>query len=98
MMLVIYTQYKENYGDSENPYWKFKGGCEYKIVDFMGNQEQARDMVEYIRGRIEYAHDMAMEYIIDWAIKPDNYLTEFERDQLEFEGKITYPAEILETN
>jgi hypothetical protein len=98
MMLIITTQYKENYGDAENPYWKFKGGCEYKIVDFMGNEQQARDMVEYIRNRIEYAHDMAMEYIIDWAIKPDDYLTQFERDQLEFEGKITYPAEVIETN
>ena len=26
---------------------------------------------------------------------PDNYLTEFEKDQLEYEGRITYPAKEL---
>lgn len=97
MMILIYTQYKENYGDAENPYWKFKGGCEYKILNFKGSTNEADSMVELVRSKIEYDHEFAQEYIIDWAIKPDDFLTQFEHDQLEFDGKINYPATIIET-
>jgi hypothetical protein len=33
--------------------------------------------------------------VIGWEIVEDDYLTEFERDQLEFEGKIVYPVKEL---
>jgi hypothetical protein len=29
---VIGTQYMENYGDSEAPYWKAKGGYDYIVI------------------------------------------------------------------
>ena len=37
-------------------------------------------------------YDAWMEHIVDWTVVEDDYLTEFERSQLEYEGKITYPA------
>jgi hypothetical protein len=33
MMIVLRTQYRENYGTPEAPYWKNKGGSEYKITN-----------------------------------------------------------------
>jgi hypothetical protein len=30
--LLVQTQYLENYGDEFNPYFKFKGGCEYLVL------------------------------------------------------------------
>ena len=33
MMIVLRTQYRENYGTPETPYWKNKGGSEYKITN-----------------------------------------------------------------
>lgn len=97
MMLLIYTQYKENYGDANSPYWKFKGGCEYKILNFIGSDSEAKSVIELVRSKIEYAHEFAEEYIVDWAIKPDDFITEFERDQLEFDGEIKFPATVIET-
>lgn len=97
-MIVISTQYLENYGDAENPYWKYKGGSDYKILNFIGREQDAAALVNKIRSRIEYANDFSQEYILGWNIMPDDSLTVSERDQLEYEGKITYPAEIVETN
>jgi hypothetical protein len=36
------------------------------------------------------------EHIVDWSVVEDDYLTDFERNQLEYEGKITFPAHELE--
>jgi len=32
MLYVITTQYRENYSDSDVPYWKMKGGTTYVFV------------------------------------------------------------------
>ena len=36
-----------------------------------------------------------LEEIISWFVESDDYKSQFERDQLEFDGKITYPAKVL---
>lgn len=95
MMIVISTQYLENYGDAENPYWKYKGGSEYKIPNFVGRDDEAESIVQRVRSTIEYAHEYAEEYVIGWSIVPDDYMTQFERDQILFEGKVTHPAKII---
>jgi hypothetical protein len=48
-----------------------------------------------IRGQIEKDSEYYREYIIDWEVVEDDYLTEFEQDQLEFEGVIRFPAKVL---
>jgi hypothetical protein len=100
--LLISTQVFENYawnadgslGTGDNAYWKPKGGWDYVLKDFQGFNRVA-EVVMALRSQIERDNDAFREYIIDWVIVADNYLTQFEKDQLEYEGKITYgPHEV----
>jgi hypothetical protein len=49
-----------------------------------------------VREQIEKASDYITETIADWELVDDDYLTQYERDQLEYEGRIVYPAKELE--
>jgi hypothetical protein len=101
MKLLIQTQIYENYawdengnlGTGENAYWKAKGGSEYVVRNFRGD---ATAVVMAVRDQVECNNDAYREQIIDFTVVADDYLTEFERDQLEYEGKITFPAQELE--
>jgi hypothetical protein len=104
MQLLIETQIRENYGahdwDGEGQcpqYWKFKGGESYKFS--LGNHGRSREalaeLVEYFRPGIEEDNEYYRNHIISWEVVGDDYLTEFEQSQLEYEGKITYPARVL---
>jgi hypothetical protein len=89
--LLIKTQIYENYGYR----WKAKGDSDYVIKNFNFSANEAGLIVSKIRSRIEYSNDSFIEKIIDWKIVPDDYLTEFEQSQLDYEGFITYhPAEL----
>ncbi len=93
MKLLITTQVYENYGDAEKPYWKAKGGSDYVVKNFKGYTTTA---VMVLRDQIEQDNEMFREYINDFHLVDDDYLTEFERSQLEYEGKITYgPKELV---
>lgn len=102
MKLLITTQVYENYawnedgslGVGDQAYWKPKGGNDYVVKNFQGGAGDAALML--LREQIESDNDGFREHIIDWAIVADDYLTEFERSQLEYEGKITFPAHELE--
>lgn len=97
--LLITTQIHENYawdedgnlGTGVNAYWKAKGGNDYVIKNFR-DFDRVTETVMAIRGKIECDNDAWREHIIDWTVVADDYLTEFEKSQLEYEGKITYPA------
>lgn len=103
MKVVIFTQVYENYawnedgsiGTGADAYWKAKGGNEY-VITGIWDQEEATTAVMCLRNQIEQATDYFTETIIDWELVDNDYLTEFERSQLEYEGKITYPAKELE--
>jgi hypothetical protein len=97
MKLLITTQVYENYGahdwdgQGECPqYWKAKGGNDYVIKNFRGDTTAA---VMMVRSEIEQDTVGYREQIIDWNLVADDYLTEFERSQLAYEGQITYPAQ-----
>ena len=99
--LHIYTQDQENYGahdwdgEGECPqYWKFKGGQDF-FVKGIKNDEEATMAVMALRDQIEESNDYYRSQIVGWAIVPNNYMTDFERSQLEYEGKITYKAKEL---
>jgi len=103
MKLLVTTQVYENYGahdwdgTGECPqYWKAKGGNDYVIKNFKGNSEAATAAVMSVWSQVECATEYYRETILGWNIVPDDYLTEFEQSQLEYEGKITYPAKELE--
>ena len=100
--LLISTQIYENYGahdwdgKGECPsYWKAKGGNDYVVKKFRGGDEAATTAVMGLRAQIEQNNDYYQETIIGWKIVGNDYLTEFERSQLEYEGKITYGSKEL---
>ena len=105
MKLHIQTQYMENYGahdwdgQGECPQrWKFKGGEDY-FYDLgpAGRSEEAlAELVNALRPRFEYDHEGARNYMVGYGVVADDYMTEFERSQLEYDGHIAYPAVMLQ--
>ena len=99
--LLISTQVFENYawnedgslGTGENAYWKAKGGSDYVVKNVDVNR--AAEIATWAAGQIEQDNEAFREYIIGWEVVADDYLTEFERSQMEYEGRITYPAHEL---
>ena len=101
MKLLITTQNLENYGAhdwdgvGECPqYWKAKGGSDYVVKNFT-NFNNTTEAVMALRGQIEEDSEYFRSSIIDWEIVADDYLTEFEQDQLNYEGKIRFAAKEL---
>ena len=97
--LLITTQVYENYGahdwdgKGECPqYWKAKGGSDYVVKKFTGDATMA---VLCLRAQIECDNEGFRETIINFEVVADNYLTEFEQSQLDYEGKITYGSKEL---
>ena len=100
MMLVIRTQYMENYGAHDwdgtgacPQYWKFKGGSEYKVVGVPLNIDYAEVVAA---ADVTRDNDYCREYVLDWTIEADDYLSEFERSQLEYDGAIQFAEPTLE--
>jgi hypothetical protein len=99
MKLMITTQIQENYGahdwdgEGECPQrWKFKGGNDYSysLGSYLRNPEALAELVEALRGQIEEDNIGYREYILGWSVESDDYLTDFEQSQLDYDGKITY--------
>jgi hypothetical protein len=99
--LLITTQVYENYGTADNTYWKAKGSEDYVVKNFKSNArssiaESATEAVMAFSSQIEQNNEFFKETIIDWRVVVDDYLTEFEQDQLDYEGRITYsPRELV---
>ena len=98
--LLITTQVYENYGAhdwdgvGECPsYWKAKGGNDYVVKKI--NVNKVTETVMALRGQIEQDNNGFRETIIGWEVVANDYLTEFEKDQLEYEGVIRFPAKEL---
>jgi hypothetical protein len=100
MKLLITTQVYENYGAhdwdgvGECPqYWKAKGGCDYVVRNIDVNR--ASEIFAAVRSQCEADNEGYREHVLDWEVVADDYLTEFERSQLEYEGRIAYPSKEL---
>ena len=105
MKLHIVTQYMENYGahdwDGEGlcpQRWKFKGGEDYfyQLGAVEPSEEHLAELVEALRSRVEWSDDGSRSYIVGYGVVADDFRTEFERSQLEYDGHIAYPAVMLE--
>lgn len=92
--LLIETQVMENYGDEENAYWKCKGGSSYVVLNVNINNVKA--IVESVKDQCECSNPFFTEHILGWEIVADDYLTEFEQQQLDYEGQIRFPAKVLQ--
>ncbi len=93
-MLVIRTQYRENYGTEDQPYWKNKGGQEYKVENVPSN-ENITTIIENINN-IEYSNSMSQQFVINWSWENDDYMSEFEQSQLEYDGVIQFREPVIE--
>lgn len=101
MMLVITTQDYENYaahtGFTGEFCWKAKGGSEYKIL----NVPQGVDLdevVELVRGEIERNDEYFQTTIVGYGLESDDYLSWFEKSQLEYEGEIAFAEPVIDYN
>jgi len=107
--IYIQTQNYENYAwvDGEiqtgaDAYWKAKGGSDYFVLvpGFRENSEFAeknlRMIVDSVRDLIECNNDWFQSSIIGYELVADDYMTEFEQSQLDFEGIIRFPTKTIE--
>ena len=99
--LLISTQVRENYGahdwdgKGECPqYWKMKGGNDYVVLNVDPNK--ASETYLAVVDQCTSENNYFDEYVLDWEIVEDDYLTSFEMDQLEFDGRIQFPCKVLE--
>jgi hypothetical protein len=103
MMLVISTQVYENYawnedgsiGTGPDAYWKAKGGSEYKILG-VPTDVDLDEVVTLVRGDIEKSNDYVQETIIGYGLEADDWMSDFERSQLEYDGDIEFPEPTIE--
>ena len=105
MMLVITTQDYENYGahdwngQGECPqYWKAKGGSEYKIlgVPTDADSDEILSIVRQSMPIIEQDNDYFQTTIIGYELEADNYLSWFEKSQLEYNGEIMVKEPVIQ--
>ena len=102
MILVIQTQNEENYGAhdwdgvGECPqYWKMKGGQEYKVIN-VPLEGSIDAVVEMVRGDIEINNPGYRSYIVGYGVEADDYLSWFEKSQLEYDGEITMKEPVID--
>ena len=92
--LIITTQILENYGSEDNPYWKAKGGEDYVVKNFRDFNRVAH-VVMALRSQIEIDNPLCQEYIAGWEVVDDDYLTQSERLQLLYDGKVSHAPQEL---
>lgn len=98
--LLLTTQVYENYGahdwDGQGEcaqYWKAKGGGDYVVLNIDVNR--AEDIAAAATKQLTVSNEHFRQYVLGWDVVADDFLTEFERDQLEYEGTIQFPAQVL---
>jgi hypothetical protein len=98
-MIVIATQDYENYaahqGFDGTFYWKAKGGSEFKITDVPENVDMD-EVVEMVRGDIERNDEYFQTTIIGYKCESNDYLSWFEKSQLDYEGSIAFKEPVIE--
>lgn len=74
MKIIINTQIRENYGDADKPYWKFKGGDTYVVPNLSVAQTlKVKDNgIPTLTALIESFNPMFEEYVVDWSILDDD--------------------------
>jgi hypothetical protein len=99
MMLVIATQDYENYaaheGFSGEYRWKAKGGSMYKVTNVPSDVDPD-EVVEIVRSSIEQNNEYFQTSIIGYGMEADDYMSDFEKSQLEYEGSIQFAEPTIE--
>ncbi len=51
-----------------------------------------------VRDQIESDNAFYKSSILGWEVVPNDYMTEFEKDQLDYEGSIRFPTRVISIN
>ena len=102
MKAIFTTQVYENYairedgsiGTGADAYFKAKGGDEYVVLN-VDKTQMSRILAE-VRAKVEVSNDYFRETVVDLQLVEDDYLTEYEKSQLEYDGRIVYSPKELE--
>ena len=102
MKAIFTTQVFENYawredgsiGTGEDAYFKPKGGDEYFVKNV--DKSQMLRILKEVKAQVEVSNDYFKETVVDFMLVEDDYLTEYERSQLEYDGCIVYSPKELE--
>jgi hypothetical protein len=97
MILVIETQHYENYAwvDGElmtgkDAYWKSKGGDSIKVTGVDADAD-IDSIVDCVRDKIESRNPGFIVEITGYGLEADDWLSWFEKSQLEYDGVIQHP-------
>jgi hypothetical protein len=102
MKAIFYTQVFENYawredgsiGTGADAYFKAKGGDEYVVLN-VDRSAMSRILAE-VKAKVEVSNDYFKETVVDFELVEDDYLTWYEREQLEYDGSIAFSPKELE--
>jgi len=87
-----------NYGEGPEAYWKAKGGPEFVIEDIERFISPSDDMfqkkvdmlVESLYPKLEIGNIGFQRSVIGWEVHDNDYLSWFEKSQLELDGEIEF--------
>jgi len=102
MKAIFYTQVYENYawredgsiGTDDEAYFKPKGGDEYVVLN-VDRSQMSRILAE-VKAKVEVSNDYFKETVVDFQLVEDDFLTWYEREQLEYDGAIAFSPKELE--
>lgn len=99
MYIEFFVQAQELYGD----HWKSKPAPDYLLPVNKDALLAADDRALFLRrlaeqgaALIEESSSLWRQWVIDWHLVEADHYTDFELNQLEYEGRITYWATVLE--
>jgi hypothetical protein len=74
-----------------------KGGEDffYQLGAYEPSAEHLAELVTVLRTRCEWSNVGSKQYIVGYGVVADDFKTDYERSQLEYDGEITYPAVML---
>lgn len=94
-------------GKGECPqYWKAKVGEDYVLPGLISHggalggglpwgMSALQDLVEELKPQVESNDHYWRETVVFWEVLADDQLTPWEADQLQYDGRVDYPAKIL---
>ena len=103
MKILITTQFSENYGAhdwdgvGECPqYWKFKGGDDFFVaIPERFPMDKLASLVEAVRSKVEWDTNYSRSHVINWEVVGDDFVTDDVKNQLEWEGRVSFPTKVL---
>lgn len=95
-MLVVHTQHYENYGAHDwdgkgacPQYWKAKGGDCIKVTNAPANIDPDQ-FYQLAQAKLAYRNDGFEVVVLEVTKEADDWMSWFEKSQLEYEGSIQY--------